>query len=67
MCNTLVNALKWKLIVAGERDSLSLVGKKITVKQAYFTLMVLTVYSTDKLEVDDALSLPPLSSNAKGI
>ena len=43
MCNTLVNALKWKLIVAGERDSLSLVGKKITVKQAYFTLMVLTV------------------------
>ena len=67
MCNTLVNALKRKLIVAGERDSLSLVGKKITVKQAYFTLMVLTVYSTDKLEVDDALSLPPLSSNAKGI
>ena len=43
MCNTLVNALKWKLIVAGERDNLSLVGKKITVKQAYFTLMVLTV------------------------
>ena len=43
MCNTLVHALKWKLIVAGERDSLSLVGKKITVKQAYFTLMVLTV------------------------
>ena len=43
VCNTLVNALKWKLIVAGERDSLSLVGKKITVKQAYFTLMVLTV------------------------
>ena len=43
MCNTVVNALKWKLIVAGERDNLSLVGKKITVKQAYFMLMVLTV------------------------
>ena len=36
MCNTLVNALKWKLIVAGERDSLSLVGKTDNGKASIF-------------------------------
>ena len=60
MCNTLVNALKWKLIVAGERDSLSLVGKKITVKQAYFTLMVLTVIQLKNLR-STMRSVYPLS------
>ena len=58
MCNTLVNALKWKLIVAGEKNN----GKA-----SIFYVDGLDSYSTDKLEVDDALSLPPLSINAKGI
>ena len=36
-------------------------------KASIFYVDGLDNYSTDKLEVGDALSLPPLSINAKGI